>query len=75
MGVGNSRQDWPLADRSLGLWVFPHFYRDDSVSSDPGIAVDPDPIAEVLVVAVEEFLDLRHRGLFRLDLAAVRIAC
>ena len=65
----------PLADRGLGLRVLPHFYCDDSASGDPGIAVDPDPISEVLVVAVEEALDLRHSGLFRFDLTAVRIAC
>lgn len=65
----------PLADRGLGRMVFPHFYGDDSVSGDPGIAIDPDPISEVLVVAIEEALDLFHGGVFRFDFAAVPIAC
>ena len=62
-------------DRGLALSVFPHFYGDDSASGDPGIAIDPDPISEVLVVPVEEALDLLDSGFFRFDLTAVPIAC
>ena len=64
-----------LPDRGLVPSVFPHFDGDDSASGDPGIAINPDPISEVLVVPVEEALDLLDGGFFRFDLTAVPIAC
>ena len=53
----------------VGLRVFPHFHGDDSASGDPNIAIDLDPISEVLLVPVEEagpaaqqLLPIRTRG-------------
>ena len=50
-------------------------YGDDGASRDPGIAIDSDPIAQVLVVAVEEVPNLPEPSLFGFHLAAVPIAC
>jgi hypothetical protein len=38
------------------------------------MAIDPDPIAEVVLPALEELPDLLYSRLFRPDLAAVPIA-
>lgn len=50
-------------------------YGDDRASVDPGVAIDSDPVAEVLVATVEEAPNLLQPSLFRLHLTAVRIAC
>jgi hypothetical protein len=75
-GVRDDDADQPArALGPLGLRVFPHFYGDHCASGNPGLAIDPDPISEVLIVPVEEAFDLLHSGFFRFDLAAVPIAC
>ena len=59
----------------MRLWISEYFDGDYGASHNPRIAIDLDPIAEVLVAAVEEAPDLVDGSLLRLDLAAIPITC